>query len=230
MSIKFVAEIGLNHNGNFELCQELIKQAKFSGADIVKFQLGWKSKIDEINHIDEIKLAQLYSWSKFYNIEILFSVFDYQYLDMLSKYKPKAIKIASRTLKEKFDLVKKIVNLNVETYISLGMVEKNFFPFENNNVKYLWCKSTYPNEISDINLIPNSFINSKYYGFSDHFIGIEAALIAITRGAKLIEKHFTLNKSDQTIRDHTLSATPSEFKILVDHGKIINNILYNNFK
>tara|TARA_B100001057_G_scaffold357988_1_gene360072 strand:- start:158 stop:850 length:693 start_codon:yes stop_codon:yes gene_type:complete len=228
MSIKFVAEIGLNHNGNFDLCQEMIKQAKFAGADVVKFQLGWRSQENEINHIDDKKLRQLYKWCNFYEIDILFSVFEYEYLEMLVKYKPKAIKIASRTLKEKFDLVKKIVKLNIETYISLGMVDSNYFPFDNANVKYLWCKSTYPNDNQDINLIPENFVKSKYYGFSDHFIGIEAALIAITRGARLIEKHFTLDKANQTIRDHTLSATPSEFKFLVDHGRIIHNMLYSN--
>ena len=42
MSIKFVAEIGLNHNGNFDLCHEMIRKAKFAGADYAKFQLGWR--------------------------------------------------------------------------------------------------------------------------------------------------------------------------------------------
>ena len=53
--IKFIAEIGMNHNGNFSLCYELIKQAKLSGADIVKFQLGWRDKKGEINQIDRKK-------------------------------------------------------------------------------------------------------------------------------------------------------------------------------
>ena len=48
----FVAEAGLNHNGNHSLCYELIKQAKYSGADIVKFQLGWRSGKGEINNYD----------------------------------------------------------------------------------------------------------------------------------------------------------------------------------
>ena len=226
MSIKFVAEIGLNHNGNFDSCHELIKQAKSSGADFAKFQLGWRSEENEINFIDKVRLQNLFEWCQFYEIEILFSVFDFKYLDMLLDYNPSTIKIASRTLKEKFDLVQKIVNLNIETYISLGMVKENYFPFDNENVKYLWCKSNYPNELKDIKSLPKNFNESRYYGFSDHFIGIEAALIAISRGAKLIEKHFTLDKSNQTIRDHILSATPIEFKMLVDQGKVIHNMLY----
>ena len=64
-------------------------------------------------------------------------------------------------------------------------------------------------------------------GYSDHSVGIEVALTAIARGATVIEKHFTLDKSDTTIRDHALSATPDEFKIMVDLGRNIhkNNLI-----
>ena len=54
----FIAEIGLNHNGNINLCYELIKQAKYSGADIAKFQLGWRSKKGELNHINDEDLKK----------------------------------------------------------------------------------------------------------------------------------------------------------------------------
>ena len=47
-------------------------------------------------------------------------------------------------------------------------------------------------------------------------------LVAISRGAKVIEKHFTLDKSSTVVRDHVLSATPDEFKDLVDIGREIN--------
>ena len=70
----FIAEIGMNHNGNFDLCFEMIKQAKLSGADIVKFQLGWRDKPGEINQIDAKIINQLISWSKYFEIELLFSI------------------------------------------------------------------------------------------------------------------------------------------------------------
>ena len=50
-------------------------------------------------------------------------------------------------------------------------------------------------------------------------------LLAISRGASVIEKHFTLDKSDQTIRDHTLSATPKEFELMTKIGRDIFNKL-----
>ena len=54
-NLLFVAEVGMNYNGNIDLACELIKQAKLSGADIVKFQLGWRDKPDEINYITDEK-------------------------------------------------------------------------------------------------------------------------------------------------------------------------------
>ena len=57
-----------------------------------------------------------------------------------------------------------------------------------------------------------------------HSIGIDMR-IAISRGAKIIEKHFTLDKSNTTIRDHALSAT-CEFKLLVDLGNDISKKLH----
>ena len=63
--------------------------------------------------------------------------------------------------------------------------------------------------------------NNDYDGYSDHTLGIETCLLAISRGATIIEKHFTLDKSDTTIRDHVLSATPDEFSNLVDRVWVI---------
>ena len=55
----FIAEIGMNYNGNLSLSYELIKQAKYSGASIVKFQLGWRDKPGEINQLDEKNKATI---------------------------------------------------------------------------------------------------------------------------------------------------------------------------
>ena len=93
------------------------------------------------------------------------------------------------------------------------------------NTKYLWCKSEYPTAPWSLIDFPKDFINSPYAGFSDHSVGIEASLLAIARGAKVIEKHFTLDKSDVTIRDHALSLTPEEFKLMVDVGRDMEKIV-----
>ena len=70
--------------------------------------------------------------------------------------------------------------------------------------------------------LPKTFFNSKIVGYSDHSIGIESALLAISRGAQIVEKHFTLDKKSTFIRDHVLSAEPAELKLLIDIGREIS--------
>lgn len=220
MKTEFIAEIGLNHNGNFDLAYELIRQAKYAGADVVKFQLGWRSGDGEINQIEESHIKKLILWAEYFEIELLFSVFTKQALDLLKPFDLKRFKIASRTLKEDLDLVKEIVDIGKPVFISLGMWNEFNKPFEgHDNVLYLWCKSIYPATPWDMIDMPESFEKFNFAGYSDHTIGIDASLLAIARGAKIIEKHFTLDKSNTTIRDHALSATPEEFSLLTKIGR-----------
>ena len=222
----FIAEIGLNHNGNLDLCHELIRQAKLAGADIAKFQLGWRAKKDEINHIPLETLKQIVESCNYYDIQFMASIFNDEAFELSKKINQEKFKIASRTVVDNPDLVEKILKLNKPTFISLGMSDKENLPFkEYDNVHYLWCKSKYPTLPSDLVDLPKDFKNSKFDGYSDHSIGIEIPLTSITRGAKIIEKHFTLDKSDTTIRDHSLSATPDEFRTMTTIGR---NIFKNN--
>lgn len=223
----YIAEIGMNYNGNFGLCYELIKQAKLSGANIAKFQLGWRDGPNEINQLDLQKVKKIIEWCKSFNIEPLFSIISKKGYEIIKKTKITKIKIASRSLKYDFKLVKKIVSENKkkEIIISLGMWNKKNLPFKNKNVKYLWCVSKYPAFNEDLRKFPKKFSKNLFFGYSDHTIGIETCLLAISRGAKLIEKHFTLDKSDTSIRDHALSATPEEFRNMVNIGNEISKKL-----
>ena len=222
--MKFIAEIGMNYNGNFNLCYELIKQAKYSGADIAKFQLGWRDKPGEINQLDHKKVLQLIKWCNEFSVEPMFSIISDNAYRIIKKIKIKKIKIASRSLKYDFNLVSKIIkeNKNKEIIISLGMWNKKNLPFKEKNIKYLWCCSKYPTFNEDLKKFPKKFTLKNYCGYSDHTIGIDTCLMAISRGAEIIEKHFTLDKSDNTIRDHALSATPEEFRLLVELGREIH--------
>jgi hypothetical protein len=218
----FIAEIGLNHNGNFGLAYELIRQAKLAGADIAKFQLGWRHKPEEINHITPEILAQLKRWSNYLEIELMFSVFTPEAYDLVKPFDLSRYKIASRTVKDNPDLVQRIVSEGKPTIISLGMWDGPELPCDDApNVSYLWCRSKYPCEPWDLVGLPKEFNGSPYQGYSDHTIGIDSALLAIARGATIVEKHFTLDKSDTTIRDHALSATPDEFRQMTVWGRDI---------
>ena len=225
--IKFIAEIGLNHNGNKDLIFELIRNASFCGVDYVKFQLGWRGNENDMNHFDSKLIESIYNFSELYNIEVLFSVFDYKSLDLLLPFKPKLIKIASRTLKNDIDLINKIHENEINTLSSVGMIDLNSIPKLNSDLNnFLYCKSKYPTFKNDLHDFPKNFTNSKFIGYSDHCLGISNCLLAISRGAKIIEKHFTLDKSDTTIRDHTLSANTDELSDLVKYGREI--AIYSN--
>ncbi len=222
----FIAEIGMNHNGNFGLLHELIKQASLSGADIAKFQLGWRDQEGEINNITPDIIELIIKIAKHYEIEPMFSILTEEAYNTIIKYDMKRYKIASRTLLDNIGLAEKILSEKKETFVSLGFWDKEQFPFlDKSNVRYLWCKSNYPTAPWDIKNFPKSFSKANLYGLSDHSIGNELSFIAISRGANLIEKHFTLDKSDTTIRDHALSLTPSEFRVLVENGRAIYKML-----
>ena len=159
MSLLFVSEIGMNYNGKFENCEEMIKQSQLAGADIAKFQLGWK---EEINFFDYDRIRQLYNWGEKYGIEIMFSILKPESLTLLKQFKIKRIKIASRSLVENFKLCEDIVSLGYETIISLGMWEnKSVLPFDNKNIKYLWCNSKYPTTDEDLLHLPRILIKRK---------------------------------------------------------------------
>ena len=218
--MKFIAECGLNHNGNLDLTYELVRQSSFSGADIVKFQLGWRGGKDEMNHLDKDRLTKIINFSEYMDIQPMFSIFTDEAYELIKEYNLPLLKIASRTLVDDYDLVKKILDDDNNLIISLGMWEKDEMPFEpNDKIDYLWCISKYPCLIEDLTNFPKDFNRESVTGYSDHTIGIETALLSISRGAKIIEKHFSLDKSDTTIRDHVLSATPEEFKTMVQIGR-----------
>ena len=225
--MKFIAEIGLNHNGSEGLLVELIRQASLSGATMAKFQLGWRDKVGEINHLNKSLLKLIYKSCEYYKIEPLFSIFHKEAWELINSVaKPKIIKIASRTFSQEKALVKDISRSVNEIIISTGMSDKKGIDFkEFNNASFLWCESKYPHYSFDIDNFPKEFNNDSFKGLSDHSLGLSLSLLAISRGAKIIERHFTLDKSDQTIRDHALSSTPNEFSLLVKEGMALHNLL-----
>ena len=217
----FVAEIGLNHDGNFDLVFEMIRQAKLSGADIAKFQFGWRDKPDEINCIDLDTAKRFKSWCDYFNIEMMASTISESGFELAKKLDLKRYKIASRTVIDKPDLCRTVIAEGKEIFISLGFWDQDGLPFGEPNelVRYIYCISQYPAFPEHVKNMPMNFAPEGYYGYSDHCQGIAASLLAISRGAEFIERHFTLNKTSQVIRDHTLSSIPDEFRLLTETGR-----------
>jgi len=224
----FCAEIGMNHNGNFDLAKELIRRAKIAGADIAKFQFGWRSKPDEINCITPDIAMDLKKYADYIGIEIMGSIITEEGHELAKHIGQKRNKIASRTVTDNPKLVEVVLAEGNPTYVSLGFWEGKDWPFgapDGKVLHYIHCVSQYPAMPWHLNNMPDRYSPDGHFGYSDHLLGIEACLLAISRGAQFVEKHFTLDKSAQEIRDHTLSATPDEFETLVRHGRMLAQLV-----
>ena len=119
---------------------------------------------------------------------------------------PSYIKIASRDLSN-LDLLEEVASTKVRTIISTGMADLedidnalSIFSRCNCEVSILHCTSCYPCPSEAINLRSIPYLIEKYQsnyeiGFSDHSIGILAAPLAVAMGAKIIEKHITIDRN-----------------------------------
>tara|TARA_B100001248_G_C27356684_1_gene444197 strand:+ start:458 stop:1165 length:708 start_codon:yes stop_codon:yes gene_type:complete len=226
MKVEIIAEIGQNHNGDIDLAKQLIEKAKTNGADAAKFQVYDAKKLFppkaenewyDYNCKTELKKDQVIELSNFckdINIEFIASVFDSSRVEWLELINVKRYKIASRSILDKY-LIESVIKTKKPILISLGMWEDKKFPdFKcENKIDFLYCVSKYPTLLKDIKIKNVDF--RVYSGFSDHTIGIDASCVAISRGAKIIEKHFTLDKKMYG-PDHSCSMTPDELKKLND--------------
>ena len=221
--IEIIAEIGQNHNGDMNLAKELINAAKDCGADVAKFQVfDAKSLFPkkgnpwyEYNCSTELSrdnVLELNEECRKIDIEFFGSVFHVDRIDWLENLGIKRYKIASRSIND-HELISKLELLNKPLIVSLGMWEKEYLPEINSQarVDFLYCISKYPTEFKDLKFSEVDF--NKYSGFSDHTIGITASIIALTKGAKILEKHFTIDRSLYG-PDHHCSMTPGELQQL----------------
>lgn len=224
-----IAEIGHNHNGNIRLAKQMIWEAKECGADMVKFQLydvdtikkPWQSRYMELRvaQLSFEELKELKREADKAGIEFFASVFSPDRVAWLEEIGVKRYKIASRSIYDK-ELIKAIEKTGKPVIASLGKWKDKGFP-KIKNARYLYCISDYPARV-DRSKFPEKFDDKGYSGFSDHTIGIGWAKEALRRGATIIEKHFTLDKTLPGY-NQVLSAEPYELKELI---KFTNEVLF----
>ncbi len=217
--MEIIAEIGQNHNGDMGLAVEMIHAAKEYGADVAKFQLYDAKKLFpkennpwfDYNCKTELSRENVNLLAEECNrtgIEFMASVFDVDRIEWLEHVGVKRHKIASRSIFDE-SLVMRLALTGKPLLVSLGIWEEDQFPaiLSSGGVEFLYCISKYPTPLEDVRLSQVDF--TKYSGFSDHTIGIAASLAALARGARIIEKHFTLDKTMYG-PDHVCSITPEE--------------------
>lgn len=225
MSVFVIAEAGVCHNGSLREAEKLIVAAKRSGADAVKFQLfdSEKLKRPEIKHlqISQDDMAGLKLYSERQGIEFLCTPFDVESLEFLVEIGVRYLKIASGCLKN-FPLLYSAHQSGLPVILSTGMstigdITKTL-SYLSSNVTLLHCTSSYPCPINEVNLAAMDTLREHFglpVGYSDHTSGIVVAIAAVARGAKIIEKHITLDRNAEG-PDHKSSIEPKEFRIMVE--------------
>ena len=248
-----IAEIGSNHNQKLDLAYELIDAAVDSGADAVKFQSIKPETLFSLEEVDddfekllkkiEFKETWHYKIKKYCDKEgiLFFSTPTYlNAIEILLDNNVELMKIASPQTLGYPQLIKKISETNLPTLMSTGYcnyaeIERAVNVFKKNNNRklvLLHCISEYPTEVKNVNL---NFINilKKMFGvipgFSDHTLGYHVPIAAVSKGAKVIEKHFTLSR-DMRGPDHHFAIEPDEFKKMVDYIRDVEKALGNSYK
>ena len=184
---------------------------------------------------------QIFKYCKIKNIGFLSTGFDFQSMEILKSYDMDYIKVPSGEITN-LPMLQYVSKLKKPIILSTGMSTikeiddalKILYSngVKNNNITLLQCTSEYPTPLSqaNLNIIPElRKIFDISVGFSDHTIGFEAALGAVALGASIIEKHFTLDKS-QKGPDHKTSIEPEEFKKMVNFVRGIETALGSSIK
>lgn len=172
-------------------------------------------------------------------IEFISSPFGLTSINILKKLKIKTVKIPSpeiNNLPYLLEISKKFSKIILSTGMSnireintaIKILKKN----KKKNISILHCISSYPTKLEDLNL--NAILTLKknfnnIIGFSDHSLGIEGSLLAVAVGARIIEKHFTINKKLNG-PDHKASLSPGQLNELVKKIRQVEKILGDGIK
>ncbi len=167
-------------------------------------------------------------------LELFSSPFDFSSVDFLEKMDVPAYKVASFEIND-IPLIKKIAGTGKPVIISTGIAHLADIELAlqtcreagNENVILLKCTSAYPAPYEDINLKTIPSIKEVFdclAGLSDHTMGSAVAVAGVAVGAKVVEKHLTLNRADGG-PDAAFSMEPEEFKEMVENIRMVEKAL-----
>ena len=191
-----------------------------TGASGFQYQLLKKLELSENAH------KELINYCKSKNIKFLSTAFDLSSIDLLKRLKIELFKIPSGEITN-LPYLKKIGSLKKKVILSTGMSEEKEIGdalkillksgTKKSDITVLHCNTAYPTPMSDVNLLAMQTIAKKFavsIGYSDHTLGIEVPVAAVALGAKVIEKHFTLDRTMEG-PDHSASLEPNELKQMI---------------
>ena len=254
-----IAEIGINHNGDMNICKQLIDLAVSAGCDAVKFQ---KRDIESVYSKDFLELFRESPWGKTQrdqkmglefnkeqyqeiddyckkkNIDWFASAWDLKSQKFLRQFNCKFNKIASAMIVNE-ELLKLVAEEKKHTFISTGMstlndIKKavNIFRDSNCPFELMHCVSTYPMKDNDANLRTIVTLREMFncdVGYSGHETGLAISYAAAAIGISSLERHITLDRAMYG-SDQAASLAPMGLKKIVSEVKKIERALGDGVK
>jgi sialic acid synthase SpsE/sugar phosphate isomerase/epimerase len=248
-----IAEIGNNHNGSLERAFEMVDLSAEMGVDCAKFQMRHIEEVyrkkslertgDDLSTeytldlLEKFELSiedhqKLFEYCEKKGILYLCTPWDAKSLAVLEKMGVAAYKVASADLTN-LPLIGKLCETGKPLILSTGMsrrdeVEKTVNYLEEHKAVFalLHCNSTYPAPYHDINI---NYLETlaeihSLVGYSGHERGTAVSVAAVAKGAKIIERHFTLNRNMEG-PDHAASLGFEDFKRLVTEIRQVESAL-----
>jgi sialic acid synthase len=147
---------------------------------------------------------EVYKHAKKYGLDFIETLCAVGCLSLLKLFTPDYLKVASRDLTN-LPLLEALAETKIPMIVSTGMAGRDelnqaleVISRSHNNISILHCVSQYPTHPKNVNLHTITYLLKNYakykIGYSDHTIGISAPIAAIAMGAKIIEKHITLDR------------------------------------
>lgn len=223
--VYFIGEVGINHNGDLDLAKKIILEAKKAGFSAVKFQKrnpelstpeNMKTKLretpwGEMTYLDyKFKIEfgkkeydQISNYCKELEIDWFASCWDVDSLNFILNYEIPVLKVASASITNKI-LLESYASTGLPIIMSTGMstmneIQKGYDILKNNPLAILHTTSTYPCPPEELNLNMIKTLIETYpdnpIGYSGHESGLSTSIAAAVLGAKIIERHITIDRS-----------------------------------
>lgn len=248
--VMVVAEIGNNHEGNHEVALRLIDSAAACGVDAVKFQTARAELFISPSDAErrrrfasyeftEPQWRQLAERARSHRLLFLSTPLDLDSLGMLTPLVD-AVKIASGDLTfapllDAAAMTRKPVIISTgasrfdEVAAAVERLRRRWRDAgHDGQLGVLHCVSAYPTPAAEVQLRTIVTLAERLdatIGYSDHVLGIDAAVAAVALGARIIEKHFTLDKNYSSFRDHQLSADAADMTLMVQRVRAVEPML-----
>lgn len=244
-----IAEIGINHEGDVGVCEQMIIAAAESGVDAVKLQtinadanyvIGSESyDVFKGSELTQEETARMFELARKYNLDIFTTAGDIETINWVNQLNPSHWKISSGLLTH-IPIVSYLASLGKPLLVSTGMASIDDIDLAietiksngNDDISILQCTSIYPTPAEDLNLSTINWLSDRYgfpVGFSDHSLGDDAVFLSIGAGASIIEKHFSLDASRPGF-DHKISLDTAGLTKMVSRVRLAEKMLGSDEK